>query len=73
MQLWHTGSASHPDFFNGKALFAPSAVNPGVLSPTPSGNKPTVTPKAMTRENIRTTIYCHANAAVNPMRAGFDG
>jgi N-ethylmaleimide reductase len=73
VQLWHTGSSSHPDFFAGTAPLAPSAVNPGVSSPTPSGNKPTVTPRAMTRDDIRNTIYCYTNAAVNAMRAGFDG
>jgi N-ethylmaleimide reductase len=33
VQLWHTGSSSHPDFFFGTAPLAPSAVNPGVSSP----------------------------------------
>jgi N-ethylmaleimide reductase len=72
-QLWHTGSTSHPDFFGGAAPLAPSAVNPGLSSPTPSGNKPTVTPRAMTRDDIRDTIYDYTAAAVNAMRAGFDG
>ncbi len=72
-QLWHTGSASHPDFFAGTAPLAPSAVNPGLRSPTPSGNKPTVTPRAMTRDDIRTTINDYAAAAGNATRAGFDG
>ena len=53
-QLWHTGSTSHPDFFAGTAPLGPSAVNPGLRSPTPSGDKPTVTPRAMTRDDIRT-------------------
>jgi N-ethylmaleimide reductase len=73
VQLWHTGSSSHPDFFAGTAPLAPSAVNPGVSSPTPSGNKPTVAPRAMTRDDIRTTISDYATAAANAMRAGFDG
>jgi len=51
----------------------PIGGNRGVLSPTPLGNNPTVAPKAMTRDDIRTTIYCHTNAAVNAMRAEFDG
>ena len=72
-QLWHTGSTSHPDFFSGTAPLAPSAINPGLHSPTPSGNKPTVTPRAMTRDDIRTTITDFATAADNAMRAGFDG
>jgi N-ethylmaleimide reductase len=72
-QLWHTGSASHPDFFAGTAPLAPSAVNPGLGSPTSSGNQPTVTPRAMTRQDIRTTINDYAVAAGNASRAGFDG
>jgi N-ethylmaleimide reductase len=72
-QLWHTGSASHPDFFAGTAPLAPSAVNPGLSSPTPSGNKPTVTPRAMTRHDIRVTINDYAVAAANASAAGFDG
>jgi N-ethylmaleimide reductase len=72
-QLWHTGSSSHPDFFSGTAPLAPSAVNPHVSSPTPSGSKPTVTPRAMTRQDIRITISDFATAAANAMRAGFDG
>ena len=73
VQLWHTGSSSHPDFFDGTPPLAPSAVNPGVSSPTSSGNQPTVTPRAMTLNDIRTTIDDFATAAANAMRAGFDG
>jgi N-ethylmaleimide reductase len=72
-QLWHTGSLSHPDFFAGTAPLAPSAVNPRLSSPTSSGNKPTVTPRAMTRHDIRATINDFATAAANAVRAGFDG
>jgi N-ethylmaleimide reductase len=72
-QLWHTGSTSHPDFFSGTPPLAPSAVNPGLRSPTPSGDQPTVTPRAMTRVDIRTTINDYATAAANAVRAGFDG
>jgi N-ethylmaleimide reductase len=73
VQLWHTGSSSHADFFDGTPPLAPSAVNPAVSSPTSSGNQPTVTPRAMTLSNIRTTIDDYATAAANAMRAGFDG
>ena len=60
-------------FLQRQSTVRPIGGNRGVLSPTPSGNNPTVAPKAMTRDDIRTTIYCHTNAAVNAMRAEFDG
>lgn len=72
-QLWHTGSSSHPDFFSGTPPLAPSAVNPGLRSHTPSGLKPTVAPRAMTRADIATTVTDYAQAAANARRAGFDG
>lgn len=72
-QLWHTGSASHPDFFSGIAPLAPSAVNPGLLVHTPSGLQPTVVPRAMTRADISDTVVDYAQAAANAKRAGFDG
>jgi N-ethylmaleimide reductase len=72
-QLWHTGAVSHPDFFGGRAPLGPSAVNPGLRAPTPTGSKPTVTPRAMTRADITSTIDDFATAAANAMRAGFDG
>ncbi|WP_202915455.1 MULTISPECIES: hypothetical protein [unclassified Mycolicibacterium] len=72
-QLWHTGSISHPDFFAGDPPLVPSGVNPDLRSPTASGSQPTVTPRAMTREDITTTISDFAAAAANAQRAGFDG
>lgn len=72
-QLWHTGSLSHPDFFEGIAPLAPSAVNPQLRSPTATGNKPTVVPRVMSKADIRSTINDFAFAAVNAIRAGFDG
>ncbi|HZA09266.1 alkene reductase [Mycobacterium sp.] len=72
-QLWHTGSSSHPDFFSGTPPLAPSAVNPGLRSHTPSGLKPTVVPRAMTRADIAATVTDYAQAAANAQHAGFDG
>jgi N-ethylmaleimide reductase len=72
-QLWHTGSSSHPDFFAGTPPLAPSAVNPGLRSHTPSGLQPTVVPRAMTRADIAATVADFAQAADNARRAGFDG
>jgi N-ethylmaleimide reductase len=72
-QLWHAGAVSHPDFFGGVAPLAPSAINPEMRAPTPTGSKPTTTPRAMTKRDIASTIDDFATAAANAMRAGFDG
>jgi N-ethylmaleimide reductase len=72
-QLAHSGSVSHPDFFDGIPPLAPSAVNPGLRSFTPEGFKETVTPRAMTIEDIKRTIGDYTTAARNARAAGFDG
>ena len=48
-QLWHTGAMSHPDFFDGALPMSASNVNPEQESVTPSGKKPTVVPRPMTK------------------------
>ncbi len=73
IQLWHVGRISHPDFHNGELPLAPSAINPEAKAFTPQGFKDTVTPKAMTLEDIQTTIQDFAKAAKNAVEAGFDG
>lgn len=73
VQLAHSGAVSHPDFFDGELPLAPSAVNPGLKSFTPTGFKDTVTPRAMTVEQIEATIRDYAAAARNARAAGFDG
>jgi N-ethylmaleimide reductase len=72
-QLAHSGAVSHPDFFDGMPPLAPSAVNPGLRSFTTEGFKETVTPRAMTIEDIKRTIDDYAIAARNARAAGFDG
>src|SRR5258706_10750637 len=72
-QLWHTGSSSHPSFFDGALPLAPSAVNPQLVSPTATGRQPTVTPREMTREDIKATVRDFRNAAMRALDAGFDG
>ena len=72
-QLWHVGRMSHPDFHNGELPVAPSAINPNGKSFTPNGFKETVTPRAMTKEDITQTIADYKNAAKNAIEAGFDG
>lgn len=73
IQLWHVGRISHPDFHDGELPLAPSAINPNEKSYTPEGFKDTVTPKAMTKEDIKKTIADFKHAAKNAMKAGFDG
>ena len=72
-QLAHSGAVSHPDFFGGELPPAPSAVNPGLKSFTLAGFKDTVTPRAMSVEEIATTIADYGAAAKNARDAGFDG
>jgi N-ethylmaleimide reductase len=73
VQLWHTGSLSHPDFYDGELPPAPSAVNPGQKSVTPTGKKDTVVPREMSAREIRDTVRDFGHAARHAMEAGFDG
>tara|TARA_R110002049_G_scaffold183679_4_gene351646 strand:- start:8159 stop:9280 length:1122 start_codon:yes stop_codon:yes gene_type:complete len=73
IQLWHVGRISHPDFHDGNLPLAPSAVNANVKVFTPEGQKDTVTPKEMTKEDIKQTVIDFKNAASNAIKAGFDG
>lgn len=73
IQLWHVGRMSHPDFHNGELPLSASAINPHSKCHTPYGAKETVTPKAMTLDEIKETIADYGNAAKNAMAAGFDG
>lgn len=73
LQLWHVGRMSHPDFHDGELPLAPSAVNPNGKSFTPQGFKDTVTPKAMTIDDIKKTVIDFRQGAKNAMEAGFDG
>lgn len=73
IQLWHVGRISHPDFHNGNLPLAPSALNPDVEVYTPEGQKTTVTPKAMSTEDIAKTVNDFISAAKNAVEAGFDG
>ena len=72
-QLWHTGSLSHPDFFDGALPVSASDVDPGQQSVTPGGYKPTVAPRSMTKSEIRQTVADFRQAARNAVEAGFDG
>lgn len=72
-QLWHCGRMSHPDFHGGQLPVAPSAINPGDKSFTPEGFKDTVTPRALTINEIHDITQDFRKAAENAIIAGFDG
>jgi N-ethylmaleimide reductase len=72
-QLWHTGAMSHPDFFDGALPMSASNVNPKQESVAPSGKKATVTPRPMSKDEIRQTVADFGTAARNALEAGFDG
>lgn len=72
-QLWHVGRVSHPDLLEGELPLAPSAINPHDKVYTPTGFKDTVTPRAMTTEQIKKVVADFAQGALNALEAGFDG
>jgi N-ethylmaleimide reductase len=72
-QLWHTGAISHPELLDGAQPVSASNVDPGQISVTPTGRKPTVTPRPLTKKEIRVTVADFGRAARNAMAAGFDG
>ncbi|MDF1583870.1 MAG: alkene reductase [Methyloprofundus sp.] len=72
-QLWHTGRASHPDFHGGELPVAPSAVPFNSQAFTPEGVKPSVTPRELTLDEIKSTINDYEKAALAAKEAGFDG
>lgn len=72
-QLWHTGRASHPDFHGGALPVAPSAVPFNSQAFTPEGIKPSVIPREMTLDEIKSTIADYEKAAQAAKDAGFDG
>src|ERR1700745_1877313 len=52
-QLWHTGAISHPELLNGAQPVSAWNVDPGQLSFTPTGRRPTVTPRPLTKREIQ--------------------
>ncbi len=72
-QLWHTGAISHPELQDGAQPVSASNVDPGQISVTSTGRKPTVTPRPLTKQEIRVTVADFGRAACNTTAAGFDG
>ncbi len=72
-QLWHVGRVSHPDFHHGSLPVAPSAIPFKGQSFTLNGPKDVVTPRALSTDEIRSTVNDFKNAAIAAKEAGFDG
>ncbi|WP_346854032.1 alkene reductase [uncultured Draconibacterium sp.] len=74
-QLMHTGRASHPDNMEENTeVLAPSAVGlSGDMWTDQNGLQKYPVPKAMTLADIKQAIEEYKNAAVNAIKAGFDG
>jgi N-ethylmaleimide reductase len=73
-QLWHAGRVSHPlTLPGGQPALAPSAVRMAGKIFTRDGWTETVAPRALTIAEIEETIEAFVAAAVNALRAGFDG
>jgi N-ethylmaleimide reductase len=73
VQLAHSGSVSHPDFFQGQLPLGPPAINPQEKSFTRLGFKDTLTPAEYTSVQIKETVQEYRMAAENERTAGFDG
>jgi N-ethylmaleimide reductase len=75
VQLMHTGRISHPLNMPEKAqILAPSAVKAaGQMWTDAKGLQDFEVPKAMTIEDISYTKIEYVKAAINAMKAGFDG
>jgi N-ethylmaleimide reductase len=73
VQIWHVGRISHPDLLGGAAPLAPSAI-PAKGNTFINGEYvPLGQPRAMTLEEIASTIEDYRIAARNAIEAGFDG
>lgn len=73
VQLVHSGSVSHPDYFNGDLPYGPSEINPEEQVFVQQGFVPTVTPRAYSSNDIANILSEFRIAALNAKAAGFDG
>ncbi|HCI47713.1 MAG TPA: alkene reductase [Rhodospirillaceae bacterium] len=74
LQLWHVGRISHTSLLpNGEQPMAPSAIRAKSQTFIETGMTDVSEPRAMTVEDIKTTIGQYRQAAENAKAAGFDG
>ncbi|BDX07158.1 alkene reductase [Planctobacterium marinum] len=72
LQLWHCGRVSHPFFYKGEHVLAPSAEKVEGTVPRMRELEYQV-PKPATKEEIAQLVADYATAAKNAIQAGFDG
>ena len=79
LQLWHCGRVSHVSLHGGESPVAPSAVTGetclafGLDADGNPARLPASPPRALTLEEIQTTVEDYARGAANALAAGFDG
>ncbi len=73
LQLWHMGRLSHPDFLEGKVPVSASAIAAEGEHRSTEGRKLYVTPRPLTKDEIKLTVQDYADSAQRAIRAGFDG
>lgn len=73
-QLWHTGRVGHSANKHGILPVAPSAIAiEGQKHFTPQGQKDYETPRALETSEVQQIVQDYKQAAINAMKAGFDG
>jgi N-ethylmaleimide reductase len=73
-QLWHTGRVGHSLVKNGELPVAPSALAiEGQQHFTMEGMKDYETPRALSTEEVIHIVQEYKQAAINALKAGFDG
>ena len=73
LQLWHCGRVSDPEFHDGAAPVAPSALLPAGRVMLLRPFRPYVTPRALETDEVRGVVEDFRQGARNAKRAGFDG
>ncbi len=72
-QIWHVGRVSHPEFHGGALPVAPSAIAGEGEVYTSQGRVPLGTPRALETEEIPGIVEDFRKAALNAIKAGFEG
>ncbi|MCU1249871.1 MAG: alkene reductase, partial [Edaphobacter sp.] len=72
-QIWHVGRISDPEFLNGQLPVAPSAIAASGTVSLLRPQRPFVTPRSLTIEEIKGVVEAFRRGAQNALAAGFDG